>query len=95
MVETIELGLHGLYYLTDSDDPGVFIAAGSEGSARELAALARQALEDGTTAVPGHVLNDHASGAKITIPDPNGMTPSQRAEVIDRLTTHMHARGML
>ena len=94
MVEKIELGEHGLFYLTDTDDPGVFIAANSESEARELATQAHKALVTGAD-IPGHAMHDHSSGARITIPKPDGMNADQRRETIDRLTKHMHERRML
>jgi hypothetical protein len=91
MVEQIELGQHGLYYLTDTETPGVFIAATSATDASELAVLARRALPVGAD-IPGHIMHDHDNGARITVPDPHPMTEKQRRETIGRFTKHLRER---
>ena len=91
MVEQIELGQHGLYYLTDTETPGVFIAAESATAASELAIMARLALPAGTN-IPGHIMHEHDNGARITVPDPHPMTKPQRSETIGRFTKHLRER---
>ena len=91
MVEQIELGQHGLYYLTDTETAGVFIAAKSATDASELATLARAALPAGTN-IPGHIMHDHDNGGRITVPDPYPMTEKQRRETIRRFTKHLRER---
>jgi hypothetical protein len=82
-------GLHGLTYLTDRDEPGIFIAAGSVFDASRFYVLARAALAGCANLVPGHTLHDDERGLRITIPDPEPMTPEQRRETIERLEAHL------
>jgi hypothetical protein len=91
MTEVIELGERGLYYLTDTDQAGVFIIAETEPKARELAVMARRALVEGTD-IPGHISHDHTSGTRIMVPDPNVLTPEQRVETITRFAKHLKER---
>lgn len=91
MVEQIEHGRHGLYYLTDTEEPAIFIAAKSEPDAIGLAVMARRAIPEGAD-IPGHRLHEHTGGGRVTIPEPEPMTKKQRKETIDRLTKHLRER---
>jgi hypothetical protein len=88
----VEQGTHGLVYLTDATNAGIFIAAFNPESASALAALARSALLSGDQTVPMHMVHDHAHGARITVPEPEWMTPAQRRETVSRLRAHLTAR---
>jgi len=88
MVETIEQGKAGLFYLTDSDDRAMFIAAPSEQQAKSLAAQGRLALARGIS-IHGHTLHNYGRGGRLFVPDPQGMTPEQRQETIDRMKEHL------
>jgi len=88
MAETIEQGTAGLFYLTDSDERAIFIAAKTEQDAKNLAAQARLALRRGI-GVHGHTLHDYARGGRLLVPDPKDMTPAQRQESIDRMKEHL------
>ena len=92
MPEVIERGDHGLFYLIDREERGIFIAASTWQEATELAALARNALVSGRGDVPKHVIHDHVSGTKITVPTPDWMTPEQRQESVARLQKHLKDR---
>ena len=88
MVETIERGKTGLYYLTDSDDRTIFIAAPSEQQAKALAVQARLALVRGIS-IHGHTLQEYTRGGRVFVPDPKDMNPEQRQETIDRMKEHL------
>jgi hypothetical protein len=91
LVETIEQGTAGLFYLTDSEERAIFIAATTDTDARDLGAQARLALRRGLD-VRGHTLHDYQRGGQIFIPDPKDMTRDQRQETIDRMKNHLIAR---
>jgi hypothetical protein len=88
MTEKIEQGAAGLFYLTDSDERAIFIAAPTEDAAKALAAQARLAIPAGLS-IHGHTLHDREGGGKLLVPDPINMTPEQRKESIDRMTAHL------
>lgn len=90
-METIEQGAAGLFYVTDSEERAIFIAATTEAEARDLAAQARLALSRGLD-VRHHKLHDYDRGGKLYIPDPIFMTPEQRQESITRMTKHLMER---
>jgi hypothetical protein len=91
LVETIEQGTAGLFYLTDSEERTIFIAAASETDARDLGAQALLAMRRGLN-VRGHTLHDYQRGGRIFIPNPANMTRDQRQETIDRMKNHLIAR---
>lgn len=90
-METIEQGTAGLFYVIDSDERAIFIAAATEAEARELAVQARLALPRGLD-VRNHKLHNYERGGKLFIPDPASMTPEQRQETITRMTKHLVER---
>lgn len=91
MAETIEQGASGLFYLTDTDERAIFIAAPTEDEAKNLGAQARLALPRGIS-IHGHTLHDYERGGKVFVPDPKDMTPEQRQECIDRMKEHLATR---
>ena len=89
----VETGRQGLLYLTDGTCAGLFVAAAGwdvlarvEREAR--ACLARQGAGD----VFGHIVMVHQSGALMTAPEPEWMTPAQRDETVQRMTRHIRTR---
>ena len=88
MAEIIEKGTNGLFYLTDSEERALFITAKSEQEARGLASQARLALTRGIS-IHGHTLHNYPRGGRVFVPDPQGMTPEQRQETIDRMKIHL------
>lgn len=86
-MEQIEQGIAGLFYLTDSENRTIFLAATSEQEAKQWAILARQGRD-----IPRHTLHDYQRGGQLLIPDPKGMTPEQRQETIDRMQDHLRER---
>lgn len=90
-METIEHGASGLFYVTDSEERAIFIAAPTEAEARNLVAQARLALLRGLN-IHNHTLHDYKRGGRLYIPDPIAMTPEQRQETITRMTKHLMER---
>ena len=88
MAETIERGTAGLLYLTDSDEPALFITGTSEPEIKSLAAQARLALSRGIP-IHRHTLHNYERGGRVFVPDPQGMTPEQRQETIERMKAHL------
>lgn len=88
----IECGAHQLYYATDPTTPGIFIAAPTEDLAKQLAEKARQCLPTGRNGVSMHIMHDHLSGSRITVPEPDWMSADQRKETIERLREHIQKR---
>src|SRR5689334_14120175 len=86
--ELIKQGEHGLFYLTDSAERSIFIAAVSLDDARYIAAIARDVLQHGGT-IPNHTLHDHINGGQVVVPDPDDMTPEQCMETVLLLQRHL------
>jgi hypothetical protein len=87
--EVIIQGAHGLHYLTDTDNRGIFIAAASLAEAERLAAIARKALREPRGTVPLHEVYDHEKGGRVTVPMPEPLTPEQRMETVLLLQCHL------
>jgi hypothetical protein len=85
-------GDRGLWYLIDTEQPGLFIAAPDRDQALSIAKDARRCLAFTEQGVPLHTLHDHSCGARLTVPDPHWMTPAQRAETASLLRTHLRER---
>jgi len=91
-MNVLEEGSAGLFYLTDTAVPGVFVAAPTPEEAREIAADARIALARPDVPVRLHSMHERDGGHRITIPEPDWMTPDQRGETIERLVRHLRAK---
>ena len=87
MVEKIEQGAAGLFYVTDTSERAIFIAAATEQEARDLGRQGRLALARGLD-IHGHTLLPYHDG-KVFTPDPKGMSEPQRLETIQRMTQHL------
>lgn len=88
----MEHGKAGLWYLTDPKFPGMFIAAVTPEEAVTVSVQAALALQGMDQPIDRHTLHEHATGALVTVPDPDWMTPDQRAETIKRLQRHLLER---
>ena len=88
----VEIGRQGLLYLTDRDCVGLFVAVHGWEVLERVEREARACLAQGAGAVLGHILMVHEGGALMTAPEPEGMTPEQRYETIQRLTRHVRTR---
>lgn len=71
-------GRHGLFYLTDSEELGLFIAAPSAAQAKHLAELAHRALRNGGN-IPHHVVCRH-DDHRFIVPKIGQMEYEQRIE---------------
>jgi hypothetical protein len=85
-------GDRGLWYLIDTENPGVFIAAPDPDQALSIADEARRCLPIAEDSVPLHTLHDHAGGGRVTVPDEAWMSPPQRVETISFLRKHLRER---
>jgi hypothetical protein len=85
-------GDSGLWFLIDTEHPGVFIAAPDPDQALSIADAARRCLPIAEDGVPLHTLHDHAAGARVTVPDPHWMTPAQMTETYRYLRNHLRER---
>lgn len=86
--EQIKKGESGLFYLTDSADRSIFIAAPSPFEAREFAKIARAVLRRGGV-IPNHTLHDHVNGGQVVVPNPEDMTSEQCIETVLLLQRHL------
>lgn len=86
--ECIHQGEHGLFYLTDSAERGIFIASASPEDAHDIATIARVALHRGGS-IPNHTVHDHVNGGQVVVPDPDDMTPEQCLETVLLLQRHL------
>lgn len=79
-------GFHGLWYVSDG---AVFIAAQTEGGARELVAMAHAALKTDDD-IPGHVRMRHdAYDDTIFVPEAEWQTSDQRKETLAFFKVHL------
>jgi hypothetical protein len=85
-------GTHGLWYMTDPNFPGLFVAASTKKDVVIRSVQASVALQGGHCAIDGHTLHRPASGVMMTIPNSDWMTQAQWVETMQRAEKHIMER---
>lgn len=82
---SVERGDCGLFYATDDDQPGLFIAAKDRQELISLSILAYQAVDDHAIRIPSHTIWWHPADHSIMIlPDDDWQTLPQSRETACR-----------
>jgi hypothetical protein len=90
MVVKVEQGKHGLYYATDPEVRGLFVAGRTETEARSRAKEGQRSIELDQDIVEDHHLHTHTSGLRVLVPLPEWQTEAQAHETVGYLTRFLH-----